>query len=365
MKKILKARRLPILLLLLVWANAAGAQDFKLRGRVFLDAFYGISHAQEFSNGFNNRTARIGATGKLSEHWDGLIELDFAEQVISAKDIRMRRSLGTRGRLWIGQFKVPQGFNELTSSSEILFLERSVSNNSFVPGRRLGIAGEYRGEGAGVTAMVFGRAIGQKNTLEDDMPLGTALRGYVSPSVGKGILHLGASATWENFPDTATLRFSDRPEVRDSKGGNVRMVSADVENTSSVIKTGLELLWLSGPFSLEGEWMRVWVNRYVPAHAAFYGYHVQAGYVINGSRSYSGGVITGVQQSGAWELAMRYSNVNLNNNGFLGGEQTNLTAGVNYYATSKIRFMLNVIMASSDRQQQSPVMGAVRAQYSF
>lgn len=365
MKKIALLSRPILLLLLTLWLSETIAQDFKLRGRLYMDAFYGISDAEAFSNGFNNRSARIGATGKLSEKWEGIIEIDFADQVISAKDVNMRRALGSNGRLYIGQFKVPQGLNELTSSTNILFVERSLASNSFADSRRMGVAGEYWSNGGGLMAMVYGRAIGQRGSLRDDMPLGTALRGYVSPSIGQGTLHLGASAAWENFPDTTTAVFRDRPEVHDAKGGSVRLVSTSLENTSSTLKTGLELLWLSGPLSLEGEFLRVWVNRYVPSNAAFYGFHVQGGYVLNGARKYSKGIITGVQQSGAWELALRYSYVNLNDNEFTGGEQTNITAGVNYYATSKIRFMMNVIFANTDKLDQSPILGVVRAQYSF
>jgi phosphate-selective porin OprO and OprP len=118
----------------------------------------------------------------------------------------------------------------------------------------------------------------------------------------------------------------------------------DVKDTT---KFGLEFAYQAGPFSVEAEYFNVDVNRSAGEEPSFSGYHVQASYVLTGeSRGYRGGVFRGVSPSGprgAWEVAARFSSVDLVDSGFTGGEQENLTLGLNYYASANVRFMVNYI----------------------
>ncbi len=345
------------------------AQEFNIRGRLHMDAFYGINEADQFSNGFNNRRARMGMNGKINDNWDGRIEVDFADGGVSPNDFRFRRSFDHGGRLWLGQFKVPQGLNELTSSNSITFIERSSPSNIITDSRRIGMAYEYFPSTLGFKTMVYGRSLGQRGDLEDDMPLGAAFRGVFCPEVGGGNLHIGASVAYEDLMDNRDVGFSDRPEARDSKGGSVRMVSAGIDNAESTLKNGVELLYLNGPFSIEGEYFRAAVSRKEGDNPVFTGFHVQSSFVITGeSRSYSKGSLGTVSPSGdagAWEVAVRYSNIDLNDAGFDGGEQSNITLGLNHYVSSGLRFMLNAIIVDLDYQDERPVLGLIRAQYNF
>lgn len=335
-----------------------------------MDALYGINDADNFSNGFNNRRARLGAGGKINDNWDGQVEIDFADGGIAPNDFRLRRNYENGSRLWIGQFKVPHGLNELTSSNSITFIERSSANNAFVTSRRMGIAYEFHGEQAGGKVMLYGRALGQRSSLDDNMPYGIGFRTYTSPSVGEeSTLHLGASVSFENLLDTTAVGFSDRPEARDSKGGSVRYLRATVPDAENTLKAGVEFLFINGPLSIESEFNLANVNRYVGENTAFYGFHVQASYVLTGeSRRYSKGAVSGISpqgENGAWELAARFSHVDLNDEDISGGDQSNITLGVNYYISSRLRFMGNIIIVTSDKTDDTPVLGLVRAQYNF
>ncbi len=358
------------------------AQDFRIRGRLHMDVFYGINDADAFSSGFNNRRARLGGGGTVADKWDGRIEVDFADGGVSPNDFRLRRSFENGGRLWIGQFKVPQGLNELTSSNEMSFIERSTPTNVIADARRMGIAYELFGSTVGFKSMVFGRALGQRGQLVDDMPLGIAFRGVFAPELGGGTLHAGASVVYENLMDNNTVRFRDRPEARDSKGGSLRLIDATVSEASSTLKAGFELLYINGPWSIEGEYLQVTVNRDNGDNGlngvngnngdnpTFSGFHIQTGYVLTGeSRPYSKGSVGTISPSGekgAWELLVRYSYMDLNDAGFTGGEQSNITVGLNHYITSRLRFMFNLVIVDVDYLEDlSPVLGVLRAQYNF
>jgi phosphate-selective porin OprO/OprP len=62
---------------------------------------------------------------------------------------------------------------------------------------------------------------------------------------------------------------------------------------------------------------------------------------------------------GAWEIAARYSVMNLNDVlgtavGIAGGQQTIYTAGLNWYMNRNIRFILNYLHGTIEKQAQSP-----------
>jgi phosphate-selective porin OprO and OprP len=368
--KTLLYRAMPAALLsVFILVSAVDAQDFSLRGRLHMDALVGVSDADDFSNGFNNRRARLGANGRLTDKWDARIEIDFADNDLDAKDFRLRRSFEHGGRLWLGQYKVPQGLNELTSSNEITFIERASANNIIPASRRIGIGYEYFRGDLGFKTMLYGREVGQRGEVEGDMPVGLAFRGVFSPEVAGGVLHIAASVAYEDLKDNNSVRFRDRPEARDSKGGSVRLIDTgtitDVEN---LLKLGGELAFLRGPFSLEAEYLMVTVNREIGDEPTFSGGHVQVSYAIGGARRYSSGDIRTVRPadaSGAWELAARFSHMNLNDAGFTGGEQNNITLGVNRYVSRNLRFMGNVVIINVDTIDETPVVLNLRAQYHF
>ena len=359
----------------LVLPQDTTAQDFDIRGRLHMDAFWGIDDADEFSNGFNNRRARIGVNGRLTDKWDGRIEVDFADGGLSPNDFRLRRSFEHGGRLWLGQYKVPQGLNELTSSNSITFIERATNSNMIADSRRMGVAYSYYGRQAGFKTMVFGRALGQRGSIEGDMPLGFALRGIYAPTIGSGTLHLASSIVFEDKKENRSIGFSDRPEARDSRGGRALLsLSIDDPGLNSTFKTGFEAAYINGPFSMEAEYLQVSVDIDPGGSPIFNGWHVQSSYVFGGSRSYSPDGFGGVRpdtDAGAWEIAARFSNMDLNDSGYTGGKQSNVTIALNRYVTSNLRFMMNVIFAdisdtadggASDR---SPVIGVMRAQFHF
>lgn len=361
-------------------AHAAPADiSIDLRGRFHADAAYHDEDDVRLDDGFSNRASRIGISGRLDD-WSILIEYDFAENGTTANDVKLGRRIGP-GTLNIGQFKLPMGLGELTSSNSLTFMERSSANTAILDGRRLGIGYDYFADTHGIQAMVYGRAIGGRE--DGDMPMGIAARAFYSPSAGTdGRLHVGASAAYEDRQDYAGVRYRDRPEVRPD--GNRLIDTGTIPDASATLKYALELAYQAGPFSAEAEYFGVAVDTDSGSDPTFTGYHLQAGYVLTGeSRGYRDGVFRGItpaSRSGAWEVAARYSSVDLIDAGFQGGEQQNLTLGVNYYVTANIRFMANYIRVdvkdsgasvggSNDPAvivgDESPNIFAMRAQFHF
>jgi phosphate-selective porin OprO and OprP len=349
--------------------------DVELRGRFHMDAGWYDEDVTEFDDGFHNRRARIGVQGKLAPAWSFVIEYDFAENNTAANDVMMSLNLAG-GSLNIGQFKVPMGLDELTSSNASVFIERAADSNTIVDSRRLGIGYDYHAGQFGIQSMIFGRAMGGKQ--DGDMPMGIGGRIYANPIKDENMLiHLGASAAYENRKDYNTLRYRERPEAR--ADADVRLIdTGTITDVDDTLKAGLELALVFGPFSMEAEYLMADINRETGEEPTFKGYHVQAGCFLTGeTRGYRNGVFRGIKPKnnwGAFEAAARWSCVDLNDDGFDGsGKQENLTLGLNYYAAGNVRFMANYIMVDvTDRDpskiaggEDSPNIFLLRAQYNF
>ena len=358
-------------------APAFAYPDFDIRGRLHLDYAAHSSDDIELGDGFFNRRARIGVNGDLTEDWDGRLEVDFAGGGVSPVDFRLRGAYGP-GRVIIGQTKVPQGLNNLTSSNNITFIERASPQNAFTDGHRMGLGYAASLDNLHYEVKAFGRAVSDdKRGDGQDDPFGVGGRFVFNPIHNeRNMVHLGAWASNESFDEPADLGFSERPEARPAEA---RLIGTGVGDVDAVTKVGLEAAYQAGPLSIEGEYINVGFDRDEGDEPDFDGYHIQASYILTGeSRDYGGGSFGGITPSGgngAWEVAGRFSSVDLDDNGFRGGTQENVTLGVNYYASSNLRFMANAIFVDVEDSgaevngetvgDDSPTIALFRAQYNF
>jgi phosphate-selective porin OprO and OprP len=323
---------------------AAASADFDVRGRLNLDYAIHDDDEIDLDDGFLVRRARIGLQGTINEDWSGIIEYDFAENNTSAQDIILRRKWAG-GTLKLGNFKVPMGLEEVASTNNIAFVERSSANTALVDARRLGVGYDRFAGALGIQGMVYGRALGSDQDGDD--PIGIAARLVYAPKAGDAQLHLAASLAYEDVRDYDTRRYRDRPEAR--ADGNRLVDTGTIGDVDSTMKYGLEAAWQSGPFIVQAEYFAVAVSRDTGADPDFSGAYIQGSWIVTGERrGYGNGIFRGLTPGGpdrgAWELAARYSTLDLEDAGFQGGRQDNVTLGVNYYANANVRFMLNYIL---------------------
>ncbi len=119
---------------------------------------------------------------------------------------------------------------------------------------------------------------------------------------------------------------------------------------------GAELAAVYGPFSLQGEYIHANVNRELAENLDFDGYYVYGSWFLTGeSRNYrpDKGVFDVLVPKqafslnhgglGAWELGVRFSSLDLTDENINGGEERNLTVGLNWYPNQFLRFMANYV----------------------
>ena len=148
--------------------------------------------------------------------------------------------------------------------------------------------------------------------------------------------------------------------------------SGTLKDADRIDRQGLEGLWIRGPWSVQGEYLRAdtHFDDGKPAYRAD-GYYAFASWVLTGeSRPYSDGNVGNVVPSRAWgalELAARYSSVDLDNGSVLGGREHDWTLGLNWYLGKHLKFQANYIRAFSDRAGLAldPRIAELRAQIAF
>ncbi len=340
---------------------------FKLRigGRIQLDGAF-IGEDSDVSDVFGSvpsgvefRRARLSIDGLLYDRFEFKTQYDFADGEPRFKDVYMGvRDIPVVGNFRVGQFKEPFSLEELTSSNYITFMERSLPT-IFAPSRNVGLAlfstaldkrmtwavGAFR------AADDFGRSIGDSE-FNATLRL-TGLPWYEDK--GRQLLHLGASYSFSNPADN-TVRFRERPEAHISP----RYVDTGNFSAKNLNRVGAEAALVYGPLSVQGEYVHAFVNRDSVAGAdpQFNGFYGFASYFLTGEHrpySTSSGTFGRVKPKknflngegglGAWEVAARYSQLDLNDEGIDGGKLGDFTFGLNWYLNPNYRVMFNYVFA--------------------
>jgi phosphate-selective porin OprO/OprP len=124
-----------------------------------------------------------------------------------------------------------------------------------------------------------------------------------------------------------------------------------IDDVDDYTRYGLEAAAMFGDITAQGEYLFVNVDRDGAKSLEFPGWYIQAAWMVTGEeRPYSRrkgafGAIRPGSRRGAWELGARYSSLDLEDRDVTGGEEENLTLGVNWYANRHVRLMGNFIRA--------------------
>jgi phosphate-selective porin OprO/OprP len=191
---------------------------------------------------------------------------------------------------------------------------------------------------------------------------------------GRRLLHLGLSYTHQ-FRDQTDPDFRvglrTRPETRLTDD---RLVSTDEFLTESVDLFNPEFALVTGPLSFQGEYFYSLYNADPVGDPQFWGFYLYCSYLITGEhRNYGrpSGTFYRLEPKrnfhlrqggwGAWEVAARFSFIDLNDGAIRGGKEANFTAGLNWYLNKKTRFMFNYINALVKDRKTPPAVERGRA----
>lgn len=354
------------------------------------------ARARDLSSGFNFRRAQIGVEGTFFKDFGYAIAYQFGgsgtEEAGRIQDVYLEYK-GIKGwRFRVGAFSPPVNLDDAAGSADTLFLERASGSEL-----QRALAGSEGRVGAGIlgngdrwTASLVYTANTIGVTSFDEQQAIVARGTGLLVNDPQFQLHAGANLTYifqlsdNGGPDATSnrypVRLRDRPEIRVD---TTRLIDTGNIDAETVFSPGLEvalrykaLLVQAEHFWFDIERRRASSGPQLP-DPDFSGYYIQASYTLSGEpRRYNAqnGAFTNPRPAkyiggkdsddtaglGAWEIAARYSVVDLDYNagsaggalpvgGIRGGHQEIWTAGLNWYLNAATRFSLDYQHVDIDR----------------
>ncbi len=330
-----------------------------------VSAFEGSFGLNALKDRFRLRRARINLTGEFAENFDFKIEGDFEQSDgisgnrtdFSGTDIWVNWHQFSEAEIKVGQYKAPFGLEQLTSSTKLFTIERSLPTDALTPQRQIGIqlwgeplanlwpeqkdlltyyAGIFNGNGRNIN----------NNDNNNFMAVG---RMELMPFKGKILgqdssLNLGADVL--NSRDDAGTNISPAGNLKVNADGSLSsftLPGADERTAWSVDA------WLNiGPFDLIGEYLEEYVNgRTVNGVSPGFADFEPSGWYVQGSCFF---IPKKLQAVVKWEAL---------NPGQVGNDGIHsITGGLNYYIHGdSIKLMLNYIHTWSDFREAHPQFG--------
>ena len=341
---------------ILVFEAPDGSMRWWFDSRIYVDQAFYIEDKNDLSDGAELRRGRFAVKTQIWDDWYAELDMDFSDEHVEVKDayLRFDNIFNRTGYIRMGNFRQPFGLEENTTSRYLMFLERSLGTDGFVPGRLFGVEvckfnPHYR-----IAASLCEQDIEDFDSSDDETN-GAAVRGTVTPINKAGqVIHLGASY-YQHLSNLGSgkIQIDHRPEThvtRDKYYDTGRMNNANMRRQFG-FETGV--VW--NRIFVQGEYMMTTILR----DEDYDNYNFSGGYIFASffltpdthPYAYDSAEFTRVipsRKSGALEVAVRYSTLDLNDKDVYGGGATGLTGALNWYANPNIRFMFDYTMVDND-----------------
>jgi len=319
-------------------------------------------------NGSEFRRIRFYNSGTIYKSVQYKLQLNYSEGAASLADVWVGLTgIPFIGNLRVGHLKEAFSLDMMTSSNNITFLERALVT-AFKKQRNSGIS-------------IFNTVLNQKliwaiglfqntdkfgNSIDEGQNLTS--RVVYLPYYNKNknrLLHIGAGYS-SRTPPNNEFSIKSRPEAHLAPA---YINTGTIEGATSSYMTGGELAVLLNRFGMQGEFMTTEVNS-DSGNFTFNGFYVETSlFLTDDHRTYSTstGAYTGInprrsfsseesnQGLGAWQIALRYSYLDLTDQDISGGILSDVTAGLNWYLNPATRISLNYTIANLENVGQSNI----------
>jgi phosphate-selective porin OprO/OprP len=358
-----------------------GKFSTKIGGRVQADAAT-YSGDLEIGDGTEIRRARMYLNGVMYTDWAYKLEYDFANTNSNGSNGIADAFVAYNGfddlEIKVGHFKDPFSLEQQTSSNNVSFTERSLAS-AFAAGRHIGAMVSTEQQHWSLAGGVFGDSLTATNGTNHDQDEGWGLgaRATFAPINEKTkVVHFGLGLNYRDTGGLGATSFKQQPETH--VGGINIADTGNIGNVNDFYKVGAEVATVMGPLSAQAEYITTSVSRNAATDLNFDGWYAQAGYFFTGeSRNYKNGSFGSITPKasvgeggiGAWELALRYSTLDLIDKDIDGGDVDSYTVGLNWFATASLRFSANYVdvlnVKGGAYDNQEPSLFQVRSQWAF
>ena len=346
----------------IVVTSADGSASMQVGGRLHADVYShsgdgDLAGGVQAADGTELRRARMYLKGKINNDFKYMIEADFAGDRASLRDVFVTYT-GFKGpwELTFGNQKHAHSMEIQESSNDIMFTERSMVTALTAPffDRAIGLNLKTKGDNWNVQGGIYGDNVSSGSSNIDEGN-GFGIRGTYAPIMEKDrVFHIGASYGNRSTSDDNNVNGrTPRLSYETTNASSLRLLNTGtISDMDGIQTTILELAAMSGPFSFQAEIAESTVDRTANPDLDFSGFYAQVGYTLTGeSRTYKGsdGEFKRLKPAnsfdlqngtwGAWELAARYDEVDLNDGAINGGDGTRFTLALNWYLNDNIRIM--------------------------
>ncbi|MBW3599645.1 MAG: ATPase [Planctomycetes bacterium] len=339
------------------------------------------------------RRIRLELEGDIWKNMGWRIQVDFNTPAEAEyKDVYIAfTDLPLLHTVRFGNHKRPLGLDHLNSSRFNVFIERPLVVEAFnEDARRIGASSQGGSEDQ-LYNWQFGAYL-LENTATTGEYVGDSLqaslhgRFWTSPwydetSGGRGYFHwaiagMGADPDGDVDPDDANAnegRFRTRSEVRSDERW---LNTGRIPGASAYEILAVETIFNAGPLQIVGEYQNNWTQRSDNPPGGgpdlfFHGGYVYVAYMLTGEHvpydresgtigrvkpfenffvveRCRGGIGSGL---GAWQVALRYSHLDLSDSDIRGGVEDNLTLGLVWYFNAYANLQFNAVYGSIDEHE--------------
>jgi len=350
----------------------------RIGGRIQLDGWYTDDRGQggtdgSDSDGWRFRRARLDLRGTVYGNVHYRAQYELGDAVDNADPSNTTPKPGFRdvylkidelvGPLYLqaGQFFFPFGLDTQQGANHMSFMERDPATvlGPGASGRSTGFAtGGSFGERNGTWKTgIFDIASGEDGDAISGRYEGSGRVTYKFDLEESSFVHVGGSAS---AGSAEGVRFRSRPGT--SLGNNL-VDSTSIADADGVQRFGGELAGVFGPFSAQAEYITADVDSVTANDPSFSGYYLLFSYFLTGeSRNYADGMFEANKPTspwmgwgegtGAWEIALKYSALDVDDATNDGQELSMISAAVNWNLNTNARISFNYTTAENDEAAQ-------------
>ncbi len=345
--------------------SSNGENSISLTGRVHFDGrFYDYEDGDNTSSTasaigadtFDIRRARIGIKYKFGKYYSGEISANTVGTSSDVLDVGyLDVAWFEKAKFRLGQFKMPFSLEQLTSSNNIDFIERSLVDSMIpakergiqvfgepVPGTTYALAVSNGNIATGSTAS-FGSET--DNRVDNKDVIGRVTVNFAELMKNKeAVFHLGGAFSVGDIPGSSAPLGNNSSSTFRTEGRGLTYFaqpSFALDNTNDKNidrrRMGLEFAGASGPFKVQSQYVKV-DHSFLGVDADIKTYYIEGLWTLTGEKHadrYKAGAFGGIKPNnefdastftgGAWEIGARYSAIDLVD--FKGLAPSGLSAG--------------------------------------
>ena len=289
------------------------------------------STSNALSDGFEVRRSRLGFKAAYKDYYEGEVVADLTDSSATIDVASLNIAWWKQAQFKMGIFKMPMNLEELTSSNNIDFMERSFVNG-LAPGKEVGAMIHGTPFSGATYALAFSNGNGK--TRETDMRedgkdiIGRVTANFAEIMGNKDmVMHTGASFSqgdqYLGSAATAVSFGTARTEARGATFMTGPTVAGATNRTLDRSRLGFEAAVARGPFKVQAEWMKL-NNEFSSTNADYdldtKAWYAEALWTLTGEAyadAYKGGAFGALKPSkdfdpttfkgGIWELGARFS----------------------------------------------------------